>query len=202
MPRVSSKDKYTRQAFELFKEKGLSLNMEEIATHLGVTKKTLYNNFESKQDLVGTVLYLFYFNLEVLINNSISKSNNAIEELIGVAKILCDEISKVGQRLMNDISMYQSCPEIFKFSDRKNFYFNLIKSNLYRGINEGLYRENLNVEYSALFYMSAIELFYHWDGKFNYFDDTQTFHRELVLQHLHSVVNSNGLRLLESSGLV
>ena len=50
MPRVSSKDKYTVQVFELFKHYGLSLNMEQIAQELGLTKKTLYNNFTSKQD--------------------------------------------------------------------------------------------------------------------------------------------------------
>ena len=62
MPRVSSKDKYIAQTFELFKREGLSLNMEQIAVSLGLTKKTLYNNFTSKENLINSVLDYFFKN--------------------------------------------------------------------------------------------------------------------------------------------
>ena len=74
MPRVSSKDKYTVQVFELFKQYGLSLNMEQIAQNLGLTKKTLYNNFTSKQELISTVVNHFYASLECDMRSVIEKS--------------------------------------------------------------------------------------------------------------------------------
>ena len=64
MPRLSSKDKYIRQIFNLYIEKGLYLNMEEIADDLHITKKTLYNNFESKEEMISTVVEHFFFALE------------------------------------------------------------------------------------------------------------------------------------------
>ena len=47
MSRVSSKDRYVSQVYVLFRQKGLKMTMEEIADDLKLTKKTLYNNFNS-----------------------------------------------------------------------------------------------------------------------------------------------------------
>lgn len=201
MPRLSSKDRYTKEVFELFKENGLSLNMDQIASRLSITKKTLYNNFASKQDLIATVLYYFYDQLEAKINEATSDCSNAIEELMSVSYVVSSELSKLGPKLMKDISIYQSCPEIFKFVDRESFYANLIRKNLLRGIGEKLYRDNLNIEYTIVFYMAIINMFYHWDDKFSFFDDSVNYHKELVVQHLYSVVNSSGLKFLESNML-
>lgn len=197
MPRVSSKEKYTLQVLDLFKKYGLTLNMEQIAHNLGLTKKTLYNNFNSKPELIGTVLQHFYSNLEKEIDFATNKSVNAIDAFVAVSVVITDEISKLGQMLLKDISLYQSCPHIFSFTDRMNFYSNLIQKNLKQGISEGLYRKNLNIEYSTLFYTSAIDLFYRWDNGFNYFEESVNFHRELVKHHLYSVVNEDGLKVLE-----
>lgn len=198
MPRVSSKEKYTAQVFELFKEKGLMLNMEQIASELGLTKKTLYNNYSSKQELIGTVLNHFYSGLDEKIQSSTITSKNAIEAFCEVSKVISREILKLGPLLLKDISIYQSCPAIFSFTDRMNFYTMLVKDNLRRGIDEGLYRENVNIDFSTLFYTSAIELFYRWDGSFRFFSNTSEYHSELVKHHLYSVVNAKGMEVLES----
>lgn len=198
MPRVSSKDKYTVQVFELFKNRGLMLNMEQIAGELGLTKKTLYNNFSSKQELIGTVVKYFYQQLGAKIDMTVSSSKNAIDELFSVSTVIADEISKLGTLLLKDISIYQSCPSIFSFTDRMNFYSRLISANLERGIREGIYRSNLSNEYSTLFYTSSIEQFYRWDNEFKYFDRAVEFHKELVKYHLYSLVNINGLAVLQS----
>lgn len=198
MPRVSSKDKYTEQAFNLFKEKGLLLNMEQIALSLGITKKTLYNNFSSKQELIGTVMGYFYADLDKKIQISSQKKDNAIQAFCEVAQVINAEITKLGTLLLKDFSLYHSSLSIFTFADRMNFYSKLVKENLRRGMDEGLYRPNLDVDYSTLFYTSAIDLFYRWDGSFKFISDTSEYHRELVKHHLYSVVNENGLKVLEA----
>lgn len=199
MPRVSSKDKYTAQVFELFKEKGLLLNMEQIAQCLGLTKKTLYNNFNSKQELISTVLDYFYTELDKKIQISSAKSSNAIEAFFDVSVIISSEISKLGTLLLKDISvyLYPSCPSVFNFTDRTNFYSMLVRENMTRGIKEGVYRQNLDIDYSALFYTSAIEMFYRCDGISRFVVNTAEYHHALVVHHLHSVVNENGLALLK-----
>lgn len=198
MPRVSSKDKYTVQVFELFKRHGLSLNMEQIAQELGLTKKTLYNNFTSKQELISTVVSYFYATLEREMTSAINDSDNAIHAMFNVSRIIAVEISKLGETLLKDMSIYHACDEIFAFTSRGNFYSKFMLENLKRGIDEGLFRPALDMEYTTIFYNSAIELFYRWNGEFKYFSKAVMFHNELVKHHLFSVVNDKGREVLET----
>ena len=197
MPRVSSKDKYTVQVFELFKQYGLSLNMEQIAQKLGLTKKTLYNNFTSKQELINTVVSHFYASLERDMRFVIDNSDNAIEAMFSVSRIITNHIAELGQVFLKDISIYNACDEIFAFTERVNFYSKFLVENLNRGINEGIFRKDLNMEYTTIFYNSAIERFYRWNGEFKYFACAQEYHWELVKHHLYSVVNDDGKLMLE-----
>ena len=200
MPRSSSKDKYIVQAFELFKRKGLSLNMEQIAQGLGLTKKTLYNNFGSKQELISAAKDHFFMELEQRIAARFKDSANAIEALIGISSVIHAEIGRLGALLLEDVSNYRSNSGIFNFTNRTGFYSAVIRDNLQRGIREGLYRKDVDVDYATLFYTAAIDRFYHWDGSFRYLDDSLTphYHDELVKHHLYAVVNDAGRKILEN----
>ena len=47
----SRKDKYVSKAIDILKQEGFLLSLDEMAARMGVTKKTLYNNFSSKEEL-------------------------------------------------------------------------------------------------------------------------------------------------------
>lgn len=198
MPRVSSREKYIIQAYELFKKEGLRLNMEQIASGLNLTKKTLYNNFESKEDLIRTVIRYFFSDLEKKINDSMKSSRNAIEALFLITSVVRNEIDQLGSALLKDMSEYKPGVKLLDHTDRMSFYSRIIRENLVRGIKEQLYRTDLNIDYTTLFYTSAIEKFYKWDGSYKFISDSYLFHSELVKNHLYSVVSKNGRIILES----
>lgn len=198
MPRVSSREKYIIQAYELFKKEGLRLNMEQIASGLNLTKKTLYNNFESKEDLIRTVIRYFFSDLEKKINDSMKSSRNAIEALFLITSVVRNEIDQLGSALLKDMSEYKPGVKLLDHTNRLSFYSRVIRENLERGIKEQLYRTDLNIDYTTLFYTSAIEKFYKWDGSYKFISDSYLFHSELVKNHLYSVVSKNGRIILES----
>lgn len=196
MPRLSSKEKYIKAVFNLYKEYGLRLNMEEIAQELHVTKKTLYNNFESKDDLIRTVANYFFKELEAKMYESIKSSRNAIEALLLINAIIRNEIDKLGEILLKDLS--DEDIEMFDHSSRASFYSKVIRENLQRGIAENLYRSDINLEYATLFYTSAIDLFYRKENSYKFLKNSVAFHSELVKHHLYSIVNTNCRIVLES----
>lgn len=196
MPRLSSKDKYIREIFNLYKEKGLRLNMEQIADELHITKKTLYNNFESKEEMISTVVEHFFFNLGNKIIESVGKSKNAIDSLLRLVEIIRYEIDQLGGLLLDDISRENI--DMFIHSSRSSFYSKVIRENLIRGIEENLYRKDINIEYTTLFYTSAIELFYKRGNTQKYVKFSGKFHSELVKHHLYSIVRSDKRDILES----
>ena len=197
MPRISSKEEYIRRLFDFFRENGLQSNMNEISAALGITKKTLYNNFTSKKEMIRTVTGYFYDCLEARIKSSLEDSKNAVGELFAISSVLRHEIDRLGAVLLRDISCYLPEINMMNHTDRLSFYSMLIRENLTRGIRENVYREDINMEYTTLFYTSAIERFYKWDGSYKLVDDSVRFHSELVKYHLYSVVNKRGRELLE-----
>ncbi len=196
MPRLSSKGKYIAEVFELYKKKGLNLSMEQIADELHITKKTLYNNFASKEEMLLTVVDHFFFTLENKILESTKNSNNAIEAMLVISGTISSEIDKLGSILLDDLSNENM--DVFAHSNRSSFYSKVIMENLERGIGENLYRKNIDKEYATLFYTSAIELFYKKGNSYRHIKNSGVFHSELVKNHLYSVVNTDCRMILES----
>ena len=116
--------------------------------------------------------------------------------MIGLVDILHSEIDRLGPRLLDDASNEHL--DMFVHTSRSSFYFRVIKENIIKGIEENLYREDLNVELCTLFYTSAVEFFYKKGNIKKYLKNSREFHTELVKHHLYSVVKPECINLLES----
>ena len=73
MSRVNSREKYIEELFSLFKKTGLNLTMDEIAKGINLTKKTLYNNFSGKDELMRLVMQHVIGDIEFQINLGLQK---------------------------------------------------------------------------------------------------------------------------------
>ena len=198
MPRTSSKNKYIECVYDLFRKKGLALTMDDIAQELKLTKKTLYNNFNSKEELMMTVAHRIFDDIEGRINESLDTGKNAIEGLYNTSKMLNTILLHIGPLLLNDATKYLPDLKFLDHTDRTSFNYMMISENLKRGIIEGVYRDNLNEELVSLFFTSAIVKMYEWDGSYVYLKDPYSFHSELIYYHLSSVVNDKGRKILKN----
>ncbi len=196
MPRLSSKEKYIKAVFNLYKEKGLQLSMEQIAEELHVTKKTLYNNFENKDDMLKTVVGYFFHGLYAKVMTSVEQSKNAIEELFLISATIRSEIDSLGDVLLSDV--VKENVDLFVHSNRTSFYSKVIRENLQRGIDENLYRNDIDVDNTTLFYTSVVDMFYKKDNTNRLFKRSSTFYPELIKYHLYSIVRTESRELLES----
>lgn len=198
MARVSSKERYLLKVYELFRKKGLNLTMDEIASSLKITKKTLYNNFNSKEELMRTVMQHVIDDVEFKINLSISQGDNAIEALYYSSEMMNKTLETIGPLLLSDSSLYLPDLKVLDHTNRLSFYSRIIMENLERGEHEGLYREGLNKELITLFFTSAMAKTYSWNGSYIYLKDPFLFHSELVKYHLEAIVNERGRILLRN----
>ncbi|HCT93858.1 MAG: hypothetical protein A2X19_05315 [Bacteroidetes bacterium GWE2_39_28] len=198
MARVSSKDRYVVKVYELFRKKGLKLTMDDIASSLKLTKKTLYNNFSSKEELMRTVMQYVIEDIEFRINLALSQGKNAIEALFHTSSMMNKTLEAIGPLLLSDSSKYLPDLKVLDHSNRTSFYSKIIYENVERGISEGLYREDFNKELVTLFFTSAMAKIYSWNGSYVYLKDPYLFHSELVKYHLESIVNEEGRKILRS----
>lgn len=198
MARVSSKERYVVKVYELFRKRGLKLTMDDIADSLKLTKKTLYNNFSSKDELMRTVMQHVIEDIEFRINLALSQGKNAIEALFLTSSMMNKTLESIGPLLLSDSSKYLPDLKVLDHSNRMSFYSKIILENIERGINEGLYRDDFNKELVTLFFTSAMAKIYSWNGSYVYLKDPYLFHSELVKYHLESIVNDEGRNLLRS----
>lgn len=197
MTRVRQTANYTMQLFNLFKRKGLGLSMDSIAFELGITKKTLYNNFGSKEDMYSAVTTYFYDSLEKKIKHEFETETRTLMQMLLIAKNVSSEIKKLGEKFLTDISKIGGVFPLQNHTDRTSFYSFLIKQNLEKGMKEGIYRGDINIEAVTLFYTSVVETFYKWDGEYRFLLEYEEYFYEHVKYHLYSITNLNGRQELE-----
>jgi len=148
------------QIKELFFEFGIkNLNMDDISRKLGISKKTLYRFVKSKEDLI-TKLFDFEEIKGIRLSNEIGNQNvNAIEKLFKVSLMVFEEMKRFNPMIMFELRKYYE--QLFnEFHNRKLAQISLaMQVNLKQGIEEGLYRADVNIEaVVALFINYLIEI--------------------------------------------
>lgn len=132
-------------AKELFFKHGVKrVTMDDIARHIGMSKKTLYHIFNNKEDIIRTLLTHNLEQNKQQFESISNKSNNSIQEIIMLMEHLAQMFSKINPHVFYDLQKYHL--EIWKlFKEfKEDFLFQKIVMNLERGIEEGLYRPDIN----------------------------------------------------------
>ncbi len=131
----------------LYKKYGLkSISMDDVAVENGVSKKTLYKYVSDKNDLIRKIMQYESKRIIASQKDIFEQNLNAIEEVFAIRPIILEMIKKYNPVVEFDLKKYH--PDIF--NDMINIKAKQIHivtvRNLHKGIQEGLYRQNINVE--------------------------------------------------------
>ncbi|HAQ19185.1 MAG TPA: hypothetical protein DCR40_08135 [Prolixibacteraceae bacterium] len=139
---------------ELFYEFGIrNLNMDDISRSLGISKKTLYQYVKSKEDLIEKLFYYDEMKWDVEFSKIKIDELNAIEVLLKVSLLVFDEMVKLNPKIKFELKKYYE-PIFNQFMVRKqNHIFTRMSKNIQKGIDEGIYRSDVNVELAAGLYV-------------------------------------------------
>lgn len=142
---------------ELFFKYGVrSVSMEDICRDLGISKKKLYQLFSSKNELVEKLLLLERENFEIIFDTYNFEGVNAIDILLTVSKEVGDRFRDISPSMTFDLKKYY--PDIYHnhIEERIDFIFKKIQINLEKGINQGVYRDDLSVELISRLYIRRL----------------------------------------------
>lgn len=139
---------------EMFYEYGIrNLNMEDISRNLKISKKTLYQYVKSKEDLIEK---LFQYD-DIKWNSKFSKIKfeelNAIEILFKVSLLIFNEMSRLDSKLKFELRKYYQPIFDKVMMAKQNHIFYQISKNVQKGIDEGFYRSDVNIEMTAALYV-------------------------------------------------
>jgi hypothetical protein len=122
---------------------------------------------------------------------------NAIEELLMVSKLISQFLKDVNPSATYDLQKYY--PEIWRniSRDRRDHIYQQISDNMKRGIKEGLYRNDLNIDIISHFYLFRLEMSNTLDliveNKYSYEEIFNNF----FSYHIRGIANQKGIDYLE-----
>ena len=148
------------EAFGLFVKFGIrSVTMDQIACHLGISKRTLYENFKDKNELLTEGIEHFRMIMQSEAMEIIKKSDNVIESLYFIGKHGEEMRKRVNPQFFEDIRKYH--PEIHsRISDRsRNREYSIMLTMIRKGINDGVFKKGLNPEIVNEFWHEVMNIF-------------------------------------------
>lgn len=165
MPPVTEKERQIiLGASVVFMKYGVkSVNMDDVARNLGISKKTLYKYVKDKNDLVGKALEAHHMHEMAAMEEIFSKGLNAIDEMFEMSSFISSMLNTLHPSIHFDLEKYH--PIVWKDMKcaRDQAVFNFVFQNLEKGKAEGLYRENLNSDVITEIYISKIDVLF--DGQ-------------------------------------
>ena len=148
------KDKILNKAADMFLTLGFkSVTMDEIATALGVSKKTIYTHFGNKTELVEEATLSTFQFISEQVGNICNLEKNPIEEIYDIKRFIVEKLKNEKSSPQYQLQKYY--PKIFNTLKKKKFELmhDCVTDNLNRGIRLELYRDTINVEFIVRMYI-------------------------------------------------
>jgi TetR/AcrR family transcriptional regulator, cholesterol catabolism regulator len=193
------KQNITQTASKLFHRSGVrNISIDEVCSELRISKKTFYQHFQQKEDLIGAVIeenkQQHFEKFEKNLRNK-----NAIDSLIFIIKELKKNSDCEPHQLWFDIQKYY--PKVFeKYEIMKLEAIRIgFEQNLIQGIEEGYYRKDLDIELASFFHSvqmkTTFEMMQENQKKFAK-KRMMDFYIDLII---HLIANEKGFKYLEEN---
>jgi AcrR family transcriptional regulator len=197
MAEIDNKERIKIQATDLFMKYGVrSVSMDDIANSLGMSKKTIYQFYADKDELVDAVVLHEIQHNESCCELDRKGSENAVHELFLAMDMVVEMFHSMNPSLLYDLQKYH--PKAFqKFHSHKNEYlYSVIRENLVRGIEEDLFRDDINIDIISRFRVEIMMLPFNPEFQAKVKHNLAEIEEELILHYLFGLVNAKGYKLI------
>ncbi len=194
----SSRSKILFAATEMFFRLGIkSVSMDDLAREIGMSKKTLYAEFDSKEDILEEVIkHLHDMDVEFC-NMTCAGSHNAIEEMMQISSYVLRQLRMISPSTLHDLRKYYPAQWKRIQSFHEDYIYGVIQANLRKGIEEGLYRDTIDIKIVSKFYVHKSWLIVD-ETIFSLRDyrRDQLFH-EYMMYHMNGITSPKGKKYLK-----
>lgn len=195
---MNEKTRIAEHSKDVFFQYGIrSVTMDDLARELGISKKTLYQHFSSKNELVTYSIKEHLEEHERKCIEIFGVEKNAIEKLLELAKVSQEMLRRLKPSTIYDLQKYHKNSWDLVDRHRSNFIPEAIAANIQQGIKEGLYRENVNVSIVSKLYLTLMKTL----------TDTVEFppneyplldvYIEFTRYHIYGIASEEGIKFLK-----
>ena len=164
MEEINIKDKIIKGAEDLFTRYGVrSISMDDIARHLSVSKKTLYQHFADKEDIVTLTCKAHLDRNSKEFDFIKGQAKNAIEELANLSICLKRNMEEINPSLLFDLQKYHPRAWNVWLNHKNKFIRDSVVRNIRQGIEEGYYRPEINAEVIGAMRLELVQIAFDED---------------------------------------
>ena len=180
---------------ELFHKNGIrAVTMDDVAHKLHISKRTLYQLFDTKESLLIACQQKAMAEHQQQIRNIMAETDNVIEIILSDLRLNMKEIQKFSKEFLNDIPLYDKLRENIQRHRKEN------KANalefIERGISQGLFRPEINAEMVYEVGVVIIDLLVEK----GYYNTVSTFEMlsSSTIAYLRGISTEKGIELLNN----
>lgn len=151
------RNRIQEKASELFMRFGIrSISMDDIAGSLGISKKTIYLSFADKDELVDAMIEQHILQAEKEVDSYRVSASNAVEEIFMTMQQVEKNLRNLNPIVLHDLQKFHGKAYQRIVDHKELFLLNVIRENIKRGMKEGFYREDLQVEILSRYRMESM----------------------------------------------
>jgi TetR/AcrR family transcriptional regulator, cholesterol catabolism regulator len=191
------KERIQAKADELFMQYGIrSISMDDIAAGLAMSKKTLYQFFADKDELVDAVVDKELKKGQQDCLECRQQSIDAVDEIFITMENIAEQFRNMNPMVLHDLEKFHIA-SFQKFLKHKNeFLLEVIRKNMERGIQEELFRPEINVDMLSKFRLESMMIAFNIvvfpPRKYNLVEVTQ----EIIEHYLYGLATLKGHKLI------
>lgn len=194
------REKIIYKSADLFLSYGFkSVTMDDIANALGISKKTIYQHFDNKTKLVEATTLSMFNIISHGIDCICALEKNPIEEIYDIKRFVMEHLKDEKSSPQYQLQKYY--PKIYQSLRGKQFevMYDCIKNNLDRGIEIGIYRDTIHVDFITRIYFNNILAIKDED-----LFSKKTFSMNMLMEnyieyHLRGICTKKGLDILNKT---
>ena len=195
----SRKDKYVSKAIDILKQEGFLLSLDEMAARMGVTKKTLYNNFSSKEELLKECVHAISADFQSALSLLDDEEHSAIECLIRCFEQLDELFETLNPVFFSDLMRSNPNQAVLEHAIGSNFFGDKMQANLLHGVENGLYRADLDIPFMCEYLSYSVFGFYINAVVRNKLLPSGSYFTTILGYHLRAIVSEEGNQLIYST---
>lgn len=183
---------------DLFFRYGIkSMTMDDIAQQLGMSKKTIYAHFPDKKSLLKALMSDFLNNHHREMVEAKAQSENAIDEMFRNAALGIQRMDRITPSFLFDLRKYHG--DIWsQFEEfRATALYAGITANIHRGMDEGLFRRDLDVDVVAHMHMEHLNLIVDPGHFAELSKPMRTVMYTIMVTFTRGLATSDGMRVLD-----
>ncbi len=192
------KERILIKAADLFCRYGIrTITMDEIASQLGISKKTIYQFFTDKDDMVSAVIEQEIERNELECSNFRDTATDAVHQIFLALESLEEMLKYTNPLMLYDLEKHHPASFVKLREYKYRFLHQIIIENLQWGIGAGLYRPDIDKDIVAKARIETAFLVFNPDVFPHSRYRISEVNFELAMLFLHGIVTNKGKLLIE-----